>query len=310
VSSRLLDACPLCAGRSIAAKYDTTDEELQLTHERFSVWKCAGCESFFLNPMPRPDELASFYPQTDGYRAYAVPQVAPLSSVAAWVLRHPSPVGLSSLVGVDNRIADLARVQQRLRLNFRRVLDVGCGAGYFSLMLVRQLGIAPDAVLGIDIHPRARELGEQIGLRFETRQLSEVGERSFDLISMSHVLEHVPDPRGYLVEAAKRLAPGGLLMISVPNALSLPARLMGKPWVCHSVPRHLYAFSREGVLAAAPRELTVEAWSADDVYTFMLGRYYHPLLGRIAARIPIGPLRAALAAAGAGDNLSFVLRRA
>jgi SAM-dependent methyltransferase len=59
---------------------------------------------------------------------------------------------------------------------------------------------------------------------------------------MFHVLEHVPDPRAYLVAARDLLAPDGRLVVQVPNAASWQFRLLGRRWSGVDVPRHLYDF--------------------------------------------------------------------
>jgi SAM-dependent methyltransferase len=65
---------------------------------------------------------------------------------------------------------------------------------------------------------------------------------SFAGITMFHVLEHVPDPRAYLVAARDLLAPDGRLVVQVPNAASWQFRLLGRRWSGVDVPRHLYDF--------------------------------------------------------------------
>jgi SAM-dependent methyltransferase len=71
---------------------------------------------------------------------------------------------------------------------------------------------------------------------------------SFDLVSLLHVLEHVPDPRATLTEAHRLLKPGGVLLLALPNAGSLEAKLFGSSWYPLDLPRHYWGF--------APRTLT------------------------------------------------------
>jgi SAM-dependent methyltransferase len=59
---------------------------------------------------------------------------------------------------------------------------------------------------------------------------------------MFHVLEHLPDPRPYLETARDLLAPGGRLIVQVPNAASWQFRLFGRYWNGIDVPRHLHDF--------------------------------------------------------------------
>jgi SAM-dependent methyltransferase len=61
-------------------------------------------------------------------------------------------------------------------------------------------------------------------------------------ITMFHVLEHLHDPRAYLGAAHEILAPGGRLIVQVPNAASWQFRLLGRAWNGVDVPRHLFDY--------------------------------------------------------------------
>ncbi|HEV2445638.1 MAG TPA: methyltransferase domain-containing protein, partial [Candidatus Sulfopaludibacter sp.] len=61
-------------------------------------------------------------------------------------------------------------------------------------------------------------------------------------ITMFHVLEHLYDPRAYLIAARHLLARGGRLVVQVPNAASWQCRLLGRSWNGVDVPRHLFDF--------------------------------------------------------------------
>lgn len=309
-------SCPICGSPRVGRRYRSTDEEFHVTDKEFEFWFCRGCGSYFQNPLPDPGEIAGFYAfdRPAAYGAYSAPALSPRGRVEKWV--YGGRLGttrrrLAAWAGLDNRIADLRYVFDRAGMRPQRVLDVGCGAGYFELLLVRDLGLAPRAILGIDIAEDVEQLGKASGLDLRRCRLGELRERDFELIVMSHVLEHVPDPRAYLKEAAARLAPGGRLALSVPNARSLPARLFGRRWVCHSIPRHLFNFSKKGILALTAGVFEVEAYSAEDIYTFLFDRYFSRA-ARQLARLSSPLIRGArplLHAFETGDNQSFILRR-
>jgi 2-polyprenyl-6-hydroxyphenyl methylase / 3-demethylubiquinone-9 3-methyltransferase len=107
----------------------------------------------------------------------------------------------------------------RTPLEGKSALDVGCGAGLLAEPLAR-LGAK---VTGIDASPEvievAREHAEMMGLEIDYRAGDVQSlEGQVDLITSMEVIEHVADPAAFVKALAKRLAPGGLLILSTPNA--------------------------------------------------------------------------------------------
>jgi 2-polyprenyl-6-hydroxyphenyl methylase/3-demethylubiquinone-9 3-methyltransferase len=114
----------------------------------------------------------------------------------------------------------------RTPLAGKTALDVGCGAGLLAEPLAR-LGAK---VTGIDASPEviavARDHASAMGLQidYQIGDVQELGGQ-FDLITCMEVIEHVADAAAFVHALARRLAPGGLLIMSTPNATSW-ARLM------------------------------------------------------------------------------------
>jgi 2-polyprenyl-6-hydroxyphenyl methylase/3-demethylubiquinone-9 3-methyltransferase len=107
----------------------------------------------------------------------------------------------------------------RAPLAGKTALDVGCGAGLLCEPLAR-LGAQ---VTGIDAAPEviavARDHAAAMGLEIDYRNAAvEQLEGQFDLVTCMEVIEHVADPAAFLQSLARRLAPGGLLILSTPNA--------------------------------------------------------------------------------------------
>jgi 2-polyprenyl-6-hydroxyphenyl methylase/3-demethylubiquinone-9 3-methyltransferase len=115
----------------------------------------------------------------------------------------------------------------RTPLEGKTALDVGCGAGLLSEPLAR-LGAR---VTGIDASPEviavAREHAATMELKIDYRVADVAGlEGAFDLVTAMEVIEHVADPAEFVAALAKRLAPGGLLILSTPNATGLSRLLV------------------------------------------------------------------------------------
>ncbi|MGI8554005.1 MAG: class I SAM-dependent methyltransferase [Dehalococcoidia bacterium] len=129
----------------------------------------------------------------------------------------------------------------------RRMLDVGCGAGY-HMADMRNLGWD---VYGVDFNCQAVEaanaaLGDK---RVWLGTLSDVPESvaDLDLVTMHHLLEHVPNPRETLQETHRRLHPQGRIHVIVPNIASREALIFGRYWVPVDAPRHLNHFTESSL---------------------------------------------------------------
>ena len=107
--------------------------------------------------------------------------------------------------------------------NCTRVLDIGCGKGFFPERC-REKGISAE---GIELNSSAAQIARTKGFAGHEEML-EVFERShceyFDAVCLFQVLEHVADPMGLIRQALACVKPGGFLIVGVPNG----AGLMGK----------------------------------------------------------------------------------
>lgn len=108
------------------------------------------------------------------------------------------------------------------------VLDIGCGAGAFLLSAVR----AGWTAVGTESAANAGVLGRTAGARvlIGERATSELPDRSFDVITLWEVIEHVDGPPALLAEAWRLLRPGGALYLTTPNHYALQRRLLRGRW--------------------------------------------------------------------------------
>ncbi len=123
-----------------------------------------------------------------------------------------------------------------------RILDVGAGTGSFVAYL-KERGRASH---GVEPNAKARELARKKGIDLEIT-LNDLGKKKYDVITLWHVLEHLPDLEKYIQSITHRLADNGVLFIAVPNFRSYDAKHYGTYWAAYDVPRHLWHFSRNSI---------------------------------------------------------------
>ncbi len=123
-----------------------------------------------------------------------------------------------------------------------RVLDVGCGDGK---LLVALAAHGFDGT-GVELHSRVSERlppGSDIRVFVGTLEQAAFPAASFRVVVLRHVLEHVHDPLATLTEVRRIIAPGGGLVIAVPNLASWQARASRDAWFHLDLPRHLFHFT-------------------------------------------------------------------
>jgi 2-polyprenyl-3-methyl-5-hydroxy-6-metoxy-1,4-benzoquinol methylase len=150
-----------------------------------------------------------------------------------------------------------------------RLLDVGCGAGGY-LKFMRSLGWE---VEGVEFDPAAVEAARQSGLNVRAGVLEEQAypPASFDVITLQHVIEHVPDPVATMVECARLLRPGGKALFFTPNSASLTHRIFKQDWRGLEPPRHLHIFSpasaRRALGLAGFKDIAIRPQAAASIIT-------------------------------------------
>jgi len=167
----------------------------------FDVIECEVCGFKHIVPIPTPEELGVMYKQ-EYYTAEK-----PL-----YLERHQEDLDWWNLVYSER----YDTFEELLPSDRRRLLDVGSGPGFFLLHGKQRgwqtLGVEPSA----QAVTHSRELGLEIAEEFLTKEMvSQLG--TFDVVHMSEVLEHIPDPKEMLKLTHALLNPGGLICVVVPN---------------------------------------------------------------------------------------------
>ena len=232
------EVCEVCSSRSWRLCYEGLSDRLHDTPGTFSIYQCADCG--VLRLLPVPHDLAACYP-IDYYSYTAGPgRLSPAKDrVLRWLLRRALAGSWTARRVVSGRSVG-GELLRYIRGQYARLLDVGCGAGDF-LVEAKRFGLE---ATGLDTNAAAVEAARLRGFECFAGTLEESPvEEQYDVIRLSHVLEHVPSPLGMLQAARLRLRPGGRVAIITPDADSYLARAFGARWFQLDPPRHLWAFS-------------------------------------------------------------------
>ncbi len=123
-----------------------------------------------------------------------------------------------------------------------KLLDIGAGTGDF-LVVAKKDGWE---ITGIEPNTKAKGIAIPKGVSF-AESLAQLESKSFEVITMWHVLEHVPNLEEYLNELKRLIKPSGVIVIAVPNFKSFDANYYGKYWAAFDVPRHIWHFSKTAI---------------------------------------------------------------
>jgi len=221
--------CQICGGA--LTPYLAAPDPDDLAGPRFTMLRCTGCGTGRTTPEMSAAELAGFYHA--GY-----------FGEVGGLLDRPS-IGRLRALALRRRLVAL----QRHCPAPARLLDVGCGDGGFLALAAR----AGYQVQGLELTAAGRDVTSRLGVPVREGNRPHrafAGETRFTAITLWHVLEHDPAPAELLASCAQVLAPGGWLVLGVPNLDSLQARLFRTRWYHLDLPRHQVHFTERGLVAA------------------------------------------------------------
>ncbi|HKY71404.1 MAG TPA: class I SAM-dependent methyltransferase [Nitrospira sp.] len=315
--------CDLCRSSDSEVIMRQRDLLLNVTDEEFSIVRCLRCGLVYLNPRPAEDLLGSFYPPVyyppvAGKERPSLQRQAKKASaqLKRWVLEdyygYPSTSETvwwrplrKLLLWPDKTWREL---KGRYPLPWRgqgKVLDIGCGAGG-NLKNLQDQGWEPHGIEISEIaaaHARELTKGQ---IHTGTVESASFPPGSFDLVLMSHSLEHLPSPVDALRRIHSFLKDDGLLVVHVPNVHSLEFKLFGRWWFPLDPPRHFYHFDRASLSDALARAgFKVEGGRTAVSSVFMMASLDRVWKHRFGREVPIRRLIEKLIA----GPLSFIAGR-
>lgn len=216
-------------------------------------------EREFLKTIPQPklEELGKYYESQD-YISHTDEKKGLLSGVyqivKKWSLRKKTKLIFSQNSGIGS------------------LLDVGAGTGDF-LKVASKSGWK---VHGMEPNKKAASLALDKGIALKNSLEEFKGER-FDVVTLWHVLEHIPNLDETISLLTDLVKPGGTLIIAVPNYKSFDAAYYGEFWAAYDVPRHLWHFSKTAIEKLFSQNFKmekVEPMIFDSFYVSLLSEKY------------------------------------
>lgn len=207
----------------------TRDREKLIEKDNWSVYRCPECGLGFLDPRPSEKEIENLYRSEYFSKRYDSG------------LDPDSAEYRKRLSGEQHRLKFIKSIKSS---GF--MLDMGCGYGYF-LDAGRKKGYT---VQGLDVSRWAAQYAvEKLNLSVATGKIADVifPEKTFDIITMWHSLEHTPDPRIAVQKAKQWLKPHGILVIDVPNYEGTDAQQTWETWDGWSLPYHYWHFTLQSL---------------------------------------------------------------
>jgi len=122
------------------------------------------------------------------------------------------------------------------------LLDIGAGTGDF----LNYANQKKWKTTGIEPNKKAKELARKKGV-FLVESTSQLADNSFDIITLWHVLEHIPELENQLLELKRLCKPNGHIIVALPNYKSYDAKYYKEFWAGFDVPRHVWHFSKNAI---------------------------------------------------------------
>ena len=211
-----------------------TCKDYTVSHKNFDLLYNAALDMLETFPQPSAEELSGYY-ESDAYISHTDSKKTATEKGYQFVKK----IALTSKLKLINSF----------KTTDKNLLDVGCGTGDF-LRTCKNNGWK---VTGVEPNEKAKITAEnKLKGEWDSLIYSEINqlksEAKFDVITLWHVLEHIPNLDNYIATLKMQLRPDGVLIVAVPNYKSYDAKYYKQFWAAYDVPRHLWHFSKKSIL--------------------------------------------------------------
>jgi SAM-dependent methyltransferase len=202
-------------------------KDFLVSGESFRLMHDKDHDMLYTFPQPATGRLAEYY-ESDQYISHTDSG----RGLMAWLYQRVKRYSLRKKIRLINRINSGAG----------SLADIGAGTGAF-LEAAKQRGWE---ITGAEPNAKAREVSLARGINLE-ESVANLEGRQFDVVTLWHVLEHLPELDDMINKISLLVKPGGHLIVAVPNFNSYDASYYKNFWAAYDVPRHLWHFSRTSV---------------------------------------------------------------
>ena len=221
----------------------------------WDLYQCQSCKTAYLDPRPTADSISLAYRNYHTHKSNESSAASRIGRIKKSIKNGYINAKLETNLYPEMKIGrwlvplllQSRRINESIRhipkhLTHGRIADIGCGSGQFLESAI-QLGLE---AYGLDFDSVAVEIAKEMGATVALGGLPDTGLPSsyFDMVTMSHVIEHVHDPLLAMKEVRRILKPGGLIWIATPNMESLGHRSFRRYWRGIEAPRHLVLLNR------------------------------------------------------------------
>ena len=235
-----------------------TVKDYSVSQEIFDLYHDAKLDMLITTPQPSLENLGKYYESVD-YISHTDSKRSLFEKAYHFV----------KSIALKNKLNLINSLQPKKG----SILDIGAGTGDF-LSVAKNNGWH---TVGVEPSEKAKAIAKKKGVSF-VAETSELADHSFDVISMWHVLEHVPNLENQIKELKRLLKPNGTLIIAVPNFKSFDAKHYGKFWAAYDVPIHFWHFSKTAVKILFEKEtmklVKVLPMKFDSFYVSLLSEKY------------------------------------
>ena len=204
-----------------------TVKDHSVSKETFGLYYDETLDMLITSPQPNANNLGRYY-ESEDYISHTDNKRS-LFEKAYHLVKN---------IALKNKL-NLINTEQT---NKGKILDIGAGTGDF-LLTAKNDGWE---IVGVEPSERAKNIAIQKGISF-VNEIGDLANNSFDVITMWHVLEHVPNLELQIQELKRLLKPTGTLIVAVPNFKSYDAKYYGEFWAAFDVPIHFWHFSKKAI---------------------------------------------------------------